>query len=307
MAGSFEGPRVNSSTPERWDDLGTLNLQELYARLWKGRWWIFGSVVCCIGAALAVALLSTPVYRATTVLISASTDRAGLGNSLGSALGQLSGVAALAGVNLAPNTAETEEALAVLRSREFTEGFIREGTLMPVLFEQKWDARAHIWIGTPDRHPTAAQAFRYFDRSVRTVSQDKKTGLVLLNIDWKNREQAAVWANEQVRRLNAEMRRRAIEQADASVGFLQKELAGTSVVDTRGAINRLIETQINKRMLANVSQEYAFRVVDRAMAPDAGDTVWPKKGLLLLGGMILGLGLGCVLAYLTGGRRSLDD
>jgi uncharacterized protein involved in exopolysaccharide biosynthesis len=306
MLGSFEGPRVDSSTPERWDDLGTLNLQELFARLWNGRWWIVGSVACCIGTALAVALLSTPVYRATTVLISASTDRAGLGNSLSSALGQLGGVAALAGVNLAPNTAETEEALAVLRSREFTEKFIREEALMPVLFEKKWDASAHAWLGRPDQHPTVAQAFRYFDRSVRTVTQDKKTGLVALYIDWKNREQAAAWANEQVRRLNAEMRRRAIEQADASVGFLQKELAGTTVVDTRSAINRLIETQINKRMLANVSQEYAFRVVDRAMAPDVGDTVWPKKGLLLLGGTILGLGIGCVLAYLIGSRRSVD-
>jgi uncharacterized protein involved in exopolysaccharide biosynthesis len=298
---------VNSSTPERWDDLGTLNLQELFARLWQGRWWIVGSVASSVGAALAVALLSTPVYRATTVLISASTDRAGLGNSLGSALGQLSGVAALAGVNLAPNTAETEEALAVLRSRDFTESFIRDNELMPVLFAKKWDAAKRAWTGAPDQRPTEAQAFRYFDRSVRGVTQDKKTGLIEINIDWKDRDRAAAWANEQVRRLNAEMRRRAIEQADASVGFLQKELGATTVVDTRAAINRLVETQINKRMLANVSQEYAFRVVDRALPPDTEDIVWPKRSLLLLGGMILGLGLGCVLAYLTGGRRHLDD
>ena len=97
-----------------------------------------------------------------------------------------------------------------------------------------------------------------------------------------------------VARLNADMRRRAIERADASLGFLTKEYESTTVLEARSAINRLMEAQINQRMLANVTSDFAFRVVDRAQVPDRGDKVRPRKLLMLLAGGFLGFLLGVV-------------
>jgi uncharacterized protein involved in exopolysaccharide biosynthesis len=88
---------------------------------------------------------------------------------------------------------------------------------------------------------------------------------------------------------------RAIERTDAYVGYLQHELEGTSTVETRAAISRLMETQINERMLANVTKEYAFRVVDRALVPDPRDPASPKKTLVIL----LGCGLGLLVGILA--------
>src|SRR5262249_46340657 len=162
----------------------------------------------------------------------------------------LGGLASLAGFAVGGGNTQTEESLAVLRSQEFTEAFIESLHLMPKLFPKRWDERTGTWKTGPGvEPPTLAQAFKYFDGRIRTISQDKKTGLVTVQIRWKNRQEATAWANALVERLNEEMRSRAITKTEASLGFLEKELNATAVVSTREAINRLIEAQIKQRML----------------------------------------------------------
>jgi uncharacterized protein involved in exopolysaccharide biosynthesis len=225
-----------------------------------------------------------------------------MGSSLGGNLGALGGIAALAGFKIGSDGGQTEESLAVLRSQQFNEAFIRENGLLPILYASRWDEVAGKWKGDPEDKPTLAMAYRRFNREIRTVFQDKKTGLVTLQVDWKDRRIAAKWANELVSRLNSEMRRRAITDADASMKYLESELASTSTVETRLAINRLMEGQINARMVANVTNEYVFRVVDPAMVPDRNDVVRPRRVLLAALGIMCG-GLAGVFAILVFGRR----
>ena len=250
----------------------------------------------------AVAFLMTPVYRATTILVPASNGRSVEG--LGSALDQLGGLASIAGITLGNKGSDTEEALAVLRSREFTERFINERGLMPKLFSSKWDAQGGKWKVPERSQPTPAKAYRYFSKKIRSITQDRKTGLVTLQIDWTDRQEAAAWANELATRLNEEMRSRAIANADASVGFLEKELQRTSTVETREAISRLMEAQVKQRMLANVTHEYAFRIVDKALPPDADDPVRPQKVAMLLAGPAVGLVLAILWIFVASHFRN---
>jgi uncharacterized protein involved in exopolysaccharide biosynthesis len=282
-----------------------IDLKRIGARLWSGRWLIAASMTVFTLGCLAAAFLLTPIYRATTVVVDASASRDGMG-SLASALGQLGGLASIAGIDLSGAGAEREEALAVLRSREFTEGFLQENQLLPELFHRRWDAQAGRWKGAEEDWPTPAQAFRFFDKRVRTVSRDKLTGLITVEIEWRDRLKAAQWANALVERLNAEMRSRAIASTSAAVGYLEKELAATSAVETRGAIARLMEAQINQRMVANVTKEYAFRVVDRALPSDAKDEVRPNKPLLAALGPVLGLLFGALVVLIFRRDRPAD-
>jgi uncharacterized protein involved in exopolysaccharide biosynthesis len=274
------------------DDL--IDLRLLLARVMARRWWVAAAFVLFTGAFAAYAFLATPIYRASTILVPANENRAAGG--LGAALGGLGGLASLAGLDLNSSGLETEEALAVLKSRQFTEDFIRQEGLMPKLFHSEWDAARKTW--TSRKPPTLAKGFKYFDKKVRSVSSDKKTGLITLQIDWRDREEAAAWANELVSRLNAEMRSRAIVKANAAVGYLEKESNTTSTIATREAIGRLIEAQVKQRMLANVTHEYALRVVDHALPADKDDPVRPKKVVLIALGAILGIVVGVLAALL---------
>ena len=268
---------------------GDVDIPAVLAKLRARVWWIIGSIVIFTIAFGVAALIMTPVYRASTVVVQATSDSGAMGG-LGGSLGQLGGLASLAGIALGSAGSQVEETLAVLRSRGFTEGFIRDNELLPELFHDRWDKAANQWRGNEGDWPTLAEAYEYFDQSVRGVTHNAKTGLITLRIDWRDPQLAAMWANQLVARLNAEMRARAIASTNASVGYLQKELDATLAVDTRAAISRLMEAQINQRMYANVTEEYSLRVVDRAMAPDPKDVVRPKKLLLI----VLGLGLGFV-------------
>jgi uncharacterized protein involved in exopolysaccharide biosynthesis len=267
-----------------------IDLREVIGRLWAGKWWIVASTVAVTAAFVVAAFLMTPIYRATAVLAPAGGEggqQAGLGGMLRSA----SGLASLIGVNLGSGEQGEQEALAVLRSREFLEVFFAENDLLPVLFYKDWDSARGQWK-SPDSAPTPARAYKLFTEDVLLVNKDTETGLVSVSIDWKDRELAASWANELVARLNKEMRSRALRDTNKSLEFLRNELESNSLLAIHQAINGLIEAQVNKRMLANVSEEYAFRVVDRAMAPDADDEIRPKKALLAAVGFFLGCFLG---------------
>ena len=279
-------------------------LSVIVERAWRKRWWILIIVAVCTILSATAAFVMHPVYRASTVLIPASGDRNSLSGALASGLGALGGLASLAGVNVGGRDAATEEALAVLHSRQFTESFIRDKDLLPVLFYRKWDPAAGDWKVPVKKRPTLAKAYKLFDENIRSIVRDKKTGLITVQVEWRDRADAATWANELVQRLNREMRSRAIAKADASVEFLNHEFEITQQVATREAIGRVIEAQVKQRMLADVTQEYAFRVVDDAIAPDEDDVVRPKKAMLIATGFLLGVLLSAFVVAIASPRRN---
>jgi uncharacterized protein involved in exopolysaccharide biosynthesis len=284
----------------QFGDPDPIDSRELMALLWQRRLVILVSAMLWTVVMAAFAYLSTPVYRGSTDLLAAKPqDRSILGD-LGSGLSSVTGLASLAGIDLPSQNEDLDEAIAVLRSRQFTQEFIAANNLMPDLYPT-WDSQAGKWRSRNWLHrgpPTLARAFRRFDTSIRTVTRNTKTGIIELTIDWKDRVKAAEWANGLVRALNAEMRARAIAKADASIHYLQKELAGTGDVGTRDAVNRLMESEIKQRMYADVTEEYSLRVVDRALPSDADDPLRPRKSLLIAVGFIMGLVVGVVWVLL---------
>lgn len=282
---------INSSQVKQCHSEESSDLWLFISEMAERRWWLCASVIISTTLFVVAGFIIQPVYRAVTVLIPASAERNSVSGALNSVIGQFGGLASFAGIGGNSGDVATDEALAVLRSRQFTENFIHDMNIMPELYSGRWDATKGAWRA--EGAPSPARAFKYFSK-IRTISQDKKTGLVTIQIEWKDRNRAAEWVNEIAKRINAEMRERAIEKADAALHFLQKELLSTSTVEVRDSINRLIEAQIKQRMLANVTDEYAFRVVDKAMAPDSDDPIRPQKLLLFMLGPLVGLSFGIV-------------
>jgi uncharacterized protein involved in exopolysaccharide biosynthesis len=289
----------------RIDDgsMGSPGIDSLIAAI-RRRLLLVAAVSVAFGIAMAiVAHISTPIYRGTTILAPADLEKKGSSSGLSSALGSVGGFAALAGLGLGGNDYATEEAIAVLKSKYFTEGFIQDNNLLPDLFPKLWDASSGRWKAEVKKIPTLGKAFYAFDR-IRKVERDAKSGLITMRIDWKDPVKAANWTNQMVDRLNEEMRTRALDQGEASLGYLQKEFVNTADVTTREAISRLMENQIKQEMLAHVTKEYSLQVIDKAIPADADDPVRPVKILYVAFGLFFGTIVGMVVALRLDKRES---
>ena len=104
-------------------------------------------------------------------------------------------------------------------------------------------------------------------RRSATSRRTRATGLVTLSIEWGDPELAAAWANLLAVRLNDRMRQRALAEAETNVKYLRHEFENTSIVALQQSISGLMESEMQKLMLARGNSEYAFRIIDRAEVP----------------------------------------
>ena len=275
------------------------------ALVWKGRWLMLAFVLGFALLAVAYGFLATEWYTAEVVLTpaGAKSTQQGLGSQLES-LGLLTGLAAGLGVG----GTRTAEPIGVLKSRDFARQFIDEHGLLHVLLADKWDAGKGRWKESdPRRQPDIRDAIEYFDKDVMQVEEDKKSGLITVSIRWKDPKVAASWASMVVDRLNDQMRARALAESEANVSYLQKVLADTDVVEVKFAISRLLETELQKTMVARGDKQFAFRIVDHADVPKRRS--WPKRRVILAVGILAGgvAGLAAVLVRERFARRSHND
>jgi uncharacterized protein involved in exopolysaccharide biosynthesis len=269
----------------------SMNLLQMWNILWKDRWLVIAITASCAIVSIVYALLATQWWRADVVLVQAH-QRQGLSGQLGS----LAGLASLAGLNISER-GDSAEALAVLRSREFTQSFIEEQKLLPVLFADKWDAKAGRWKSSdPEQQPDVRDAIKLFENRIRSITENKKTGVITLGIEWKDKVEAARWANLFVERANDRMRSRAQIEAERNVKFLREEATATTVVTLQQSISRLLEHELETLMLARGNKEFAFRVVDRATVPKWRSS--PKRTLTVVLATMAGGLLSLVVVYL---------
>lgn len=285
-----------NTPPPAVQDPDELDLWDLIGAAWRRKWLVLGAALLLGAASYAASYLVTPVYRAELVASVVSSQPES--SRLSSLVGQFGGLAALAGVQV-PESKSEEEAVAVLRSRAFTEDFIRRHGLMQKLFAGIWDADAGAWlVDDPEDAPSLEDAWVVFDQGVRRVSKDPETGLLTVLVDWTDPGLAAQWANQLVADVNDALRRRAVDEAERSIAYLNRELERTGIVEVRQAIYSLLEHEIQKIMLANVRDQYAFKVIDPAQAPEEDRYVEPNRMLLAVAGLVLGGFAGTAVALL---------
>jgi uncharacterized protein involved in exopolysaccharide biosynthesis len=279
-----------------------ITLDAVFAAAWRRRWLMLACVVLATGLATAAAFVMKPKYLVEVVMIPVKADDAR--SALSSVVGQLGGLASLAGVALSGG-GNKDENIEYLRSHDFAARFIEEENLLPVLFAKKWDAKNGRWnVEDPEDVPTISDGVRLLDR-IRTVQEERRTGLVTLSLKWRDRELAARWANLMVERVNRDLRARAIAEAQASIDYLNSEIAKTGVVELRESLYRLYENQVKTIMFAKVRSQYAFKVIDPAFVPDADRFVQPKRLPMILIGALGGLLGGFVLVAFLLRREQL--
>lgn len=280
-----------------------IDLRELFGALWNGKWIIIATTfVFAIGSVLYA--LSLPnIYKADALLASAESSN---GGGLSKMAGQLGGLAALAGVNLgASESSQTDLAVQVMKSRQFVEAFInKHDLLVPLMAAKDWDlaknklilnqelynANTGEWLreakGLRGVTPTAQEAFEVFSKEVLSVSQDKETGLYTVSIKNYSPYIAQQWVTWLIEDINEVMRERTIAETSQNLAYLNTQLQKTAVADMQSTFYKLIEEQTKSLMLAEVQEEFIFKVVDPAVVPELKDS--PKRALICVLGTLLG-------------------
>jgi uncharacterized protein involved in exopolysaccharide biosynthesis len=263
-----------------------------------GRFVVSLTMVAGLGAGIA-AFLVPKWYEASIVLSPVSSTSGGLA---GSATSQLGGLAALAGISVGSDSKKSES-LAFLQSNGLATMYIRSNDLLPILYAKRWDAGLKNWKRKDDP-PTLWKASQYLKKDLRKVTSDTKTGIVTLTIKWTDPAIAAVWANGLVRMANEYLRNKAIEESERNIGYLSAEAAKTTVVEAKQAIYTVLQNELNKSMIARGSEEYAFKVVDPAVASEKPAS--PIKILWITVGLFSGLFVSLGIIFVSLALRSDD-
>jgi uncharacterized protein involved in exopolysaccharide biosynthesis len=282
------------------DDRDEVNLRELLQLLWREKWIIISLVLLTTAAATIAGVLLPKQYDALAVIspVSSNAKGAGLGGGQSSAFG---GLASLIGISIGGDTNKAES-IAVLQSEALTERYIREHDLLPVLFPKLWDSVNRKWLVTdPKRIPTPWQGNNVFLR-IRTVVEDKKTGLVTVTIRWTDADTAARWVNDLVKLTNDYLREKAIRESDQHIAYLNQEAAKTDVAQVRAAIYTVLESEIKNVMLARGPGDYALKVIDPAVPPERHS--WPHLSILMPAGFAAGLFLAVLILFVRSAWRT---
>lgn len=298
--------RVVYVIPEESASSGKLSLFDLWHIIWKSKLTVLAVAAIFAIGSVAYALKATEWYRADALLV--PTDDS-TNTGIGSRLGGLGGLVGFAGLNIAGN--DSVESIAVLKSRDLSRTFIEDRDLLTVLLSNEWDSAAGKWkTDAPAEQPDIRDAIEIFQEAVLTVSEDPQNGLVTVSIEWTDPEIAAKWVSELVALANEQMRQRALLEAEKNIAYLRGQLESTNVATLRESIGSLLETELQKLMLANGNEEFAFRVIDAAQVPK--ERVSPKRAVIVilatvLGGMIASFFVFVRHAIRSGSAKASDS
>ncbi|ELA6648755.1 Wzz/FepE/Etk N-terminal domain-containing protein [Vibrio alginolyticus] len=290
-----------------------VDFRELFNALWKGKWIVLSVTFLFTIGALVLALSLPNIYKADALLAPAESTN---GGGLSKMAGQLGGLAALAGVNLGSGeSSQTELAVQVMKSRLFIEQFISQHDLLvPLMAVKGWDINTNQliidegiydsidnkWLRKPDglrgAKPTYQEAFEVFSKEIFSINQNEESGLYTVSIKYYSPYVAEQWVNWLIEDINKVMRERTIKETSQNLAYLDKQLQKTAVADMQSTFYKLIEEQTKSLMLAEVQEEFVFRVIDPAVVPELKDS--PKRALICILGMLFGglLGSAIVLA-----------
>ena len=276
---------VVSAAPDTDDS--EINLLALWRAAWSQKFLVAAIAAVFLGAAIAWALLTAPIYRAEVVIV--EVRESGTQGGLGALAGQLSGLASLAGMNINAGASNSREHLAVLRSRQLIENFIVANHMLPELTK-----------GAPE--PLSLwRAVRSVQDRVVDIQDDARRGITTVSVEWTDPNLAAAWANKFVALANETIRAKAVSDAQRNIDYLSKRLAQTNSLEVQQLMYSLIESETKTLMLAYGRAEYAFAVVDPARVPEI--RVSPRRTLMAGAGLALGLAIGVIAAVVRASRK----
>ena len=307
----------NAQNDTQYDD--EIDLRELFGVLWAGKIKIIAITAVFAIASIIYALSVPNQYKATALLAPAQSS----GGGLSGALGQLGGLASLAGVSLGGGeSSEGQIAQEIMKSWSYIEGFIADNDLAVEVFAAEgwskgsnelqidadlYDTETKTWLVENNTGevgpPSSWKLFESFSKRL-AVSEDKKSGLVSVSFEYYSPLIAKQWVDMYVESINRFMQQRQVDKVTRNIAYLQEQIGKTSIAEMREVFYTIIEEQTKSKMLAEASPDYAFVAVGPSMVPEQKSQ--PKRAMICILGTLLGGMLSVLLVLVMHYARKSD-
>jgi uncharacterized protein involved in exopolysaccharide biosynthesis len=306
---------------ERDDEATLLDYWRVIRKRWK---MIAAIVIAAVIGAVLISLLMRNVYQARAVIMPVTLKDGGAGGAAGlAALAPQFG--GLLPVIAMPGSSAASEIVSLLKSNILREKLIKQHNLMPVLFFDRWDAQRQIWKKVKETDywlnpryyasflddalapilpkavrekagdvPDTWDALRMLDEIIR-ISQDVKQSTITISADFPDPAGAARIVDYLLATLTNHMSSEAKRVAKTNRKYLEEQLGSTTDPFIKQKTYNMIAQQIETVMMAEVKENFAFKVIDPPMAPDT--KIKPKRMKIVMLSFFAALFVGIVASF----------
>ncbi|MBU1209570.1 MAG: hypothetical protein KKH04_22065 [Proteobacteria bacterium] len=291
-------------------DPDEINLLDYWRVIWGGKILLLLIVIVSSFTTAFVSLRMPNIYQATATITPIVNQGAG---GLPSLTQQLGG---LAGISL-PNPPLSSEIISLLKSNILREKIIEKYNLLTILFFEQWDEEKKTWKkgkrsilniefplqkltraiapGNPKDAMKKNDAPHIWDglrrlSSIVKVNNNVRENTITISVEFPDPLMAAKMANYFLTTLNDYMTSEAKRVARINMKYLEQQVDKTADPFIKQKIYTLIAQQIETSMLAEVKENFAFKMIDPPKEPD--QKIKPNRASMVMLSFVVSLFLG---------------
>ncbi len=283
---------MNQSENERVEF--EINLKEMFQTLWEEKKRISYIILGFFLFSILYSLFLTNYYQSESLLQIRSQSTAS------SQISQIPGLSNM-GINLPPSGdyRKSKEAVEIIKSRALLKELLKhEGVLQNIMASERYDSSSKEiilndelydsknkkWvreIGNLPKKPTYLEAYEvYLKGGLVSVSQDQVTDFISIKVE----HISPIFAKELLELIILEtnniLRERDLEEASKAISYLESELVKTNKLEIKESISKLMEIQMEKRMMAKVNEAYMLIEIEPPFIPEKKSS--PQRTLIVL-------------------------
>ncbi len=246
-----------------------IDLVKIVTKKWK----LIVFITAIFGISAVFYSLSLPnTYKSEALLVSAEGGGA-------PQMGQINRLASFAGMDLSGNNGgDFKVNLEILQSRKFTEFFVNNNNLSPlimaveswdeinnkIIFNDSYNSSKNLWI-SGDK-PENFKVSKEFKKSL-SINFDPNSGFLQISFIHQSPYVARDIVEMMIKDINTQINLSAREESKLKIKYIRNQLLNSENIEMRDLFNQLLIKELQTDMLTNIKKEYFLKTVDPAIVP----------------------------------------
>ena len=239
-----------------------IDLVKIVTKKWK----LIVFITAIFGISAVFYSLSLPnTYKSEALLVSAE-DGGG-----GPQMGQINRLASFAGMDLSGNNGNDFMVnLEILQSRKFTEFFINNNNLSPlimaveswdeinnkIIFNDSYDSSKNLWV--KDDKPETFKVTKEFKKSL-SIDFDPNSGFLQVSFIHQSPYVARDIVEMMIEDINTQINLSTREESKLKIKYIRNQLLNSENIEMRDLFNQLLIKELQTDMITNIKKEYFIK------------------------------------------------